>query len=58
MHSAEISRANPTCFVFLLDQSRSTEEGIGGEDSTRSKQLVVADAIAIEASAIGTTLND
>ena len=45
MYSAEISRANPTCFVFLLDQSRSMEDGIGGEDSTQSKQLVVADAI-------------
>jgi hypothetical protein len=45
MYSAEISRANPTGFVFLLDQSRSMEDGIGGEDSTQSKQFVVADAI-------------
>lgn len=45
MYSAEISRANPTCFVFLLDQSRSMEDAIGGEDSAQSKQLVVADAI-------------
>lgn len=60
MYSAEISRANPTCFVFLLDQSRSMEEQIGGADSAQSeqgqqaqaqmtqaqsKQLVVADAI-------------
>jgi hypothetical protein len=45
MYSAEISRANPTCFVFLLDQSRSMEDRIGGEDGAQSKQLVVADAI-------------
>lgn len=45
MYSAEISRANPTCFVFLLDQSRSMEDRIGGEDGAQSKQDVVADAI-------------
>lgn len=46
MYSAEISRANPSCFVFLLDQSRSMEEGIGGEEGTgQSKETVVADAI-------------
>lgn len=46
MYSAEISRANPSCFVFLLDQSRSMEDRIGGEDGTgQSKETVVADAI-------------
>ena len=45
MYSAEISRANPTCFVFLLDQSRSMEDRIGGEESAQSKEDVVADAI-------------
>jgi hypothetical protein len=45
MYSAEISRANPTCFVFLLDQSRSMEDRIGGEDRAQSKKDVVADAI-------------
>ena len=45
MYSAEISRANPTCFVFLLDQSRSMEDRIGGEDGAQSKEDVVADAI-------------
>ena len=45
MYSAEISRANPTCFVFLLDQSRSMEDGIGGEDIVQSKRDVVADAM-------------
>jgi len=45
MYSAEISRANPTCFVFLLDQSRSMEDRIGGDDGAPSKENVVADAI-------------
>jgi len=45
MYSAEISRANPTCFVFLLDQSRSMEDRIGGDDSAQGKEHVVADAI-------------
>ncbi len=46
MYSAEISRANPTCFVFLLDQSRSMEDHIGGADETApGKEHIVADAI-------------
>jgi hypothetical protein len=45
MYSAEISRANPTCIAILLDQSRSMEDRIGGEDSAQSKEDVVADAI-------------
>jgi hypothetical protein len=28
-YSAEISRSNPTCFIFLLDQSGSMSEGFG-----------------------------
>jgi hypothetical protein len=45
MYSAEISRANPTCFVFLLDQSRSMEDRIGGDGGEQRKDQVVADAI-------------
>jgi hypothetical protein len=45
MYSAEISRANPTCFVFLLDQSRSMEDRIGGDGGDQRKDQVVADAI-------------
>lgn len=45
MYSAEISRANPTCFVFLLDQSRSMEERIGGDGDEQRKDQVVADGI-------------
>jgi len=43
MYAAEISRANPTCFVFLVDQSRSMEDRIGGGE--QRKDQVVADAI-------------
>jgi hypothetical protein len=44
-HSAEISRANPSCFLFLIDQSGSMEDPFGGGDSTRKKADSVADAI-------------
>ena len=44
MYSAEISRANPTCFVFLLDQSGSMQDQIGSGEGQR-KCDVVADAL-------------
>jgi hypothetical protein len=44
MYSAEISRANPTSFVFLLDQSASMQDSIGGGEGQR-KCDVVADAL-------------
>ncbi|WP_406091219.1 vWA domain-containing protein [Kitasatospora purpeofusca] len=43
-YTAEISRTNPTCFVFLVDQSTSMSDPIGG-DSPQKKADVVADAI-------------
>ena len=43
-YTAEISRANPTCFIFLVDQSASMNDPIGGEVPQR-KADVVADAI-------------
>ncbi|GAA4635879.1 VWA domain-containing protein [Actinoallomurus vinaceus] len=43
-YTAEISRANPTCFVFLVDQSASMSDPIGGE-VPQQKADVVADAI-------------
>lgn len=43
-YSAEISRTNPTCFIFLVDQSASMADPIGGEIPQR-KADVVADAI-------------
>jgi hypothetical protein len=44
MYSAEISRDNPSCFVFLIDQSGSMADSFGG-DSTKVKADGVADAI-------------
>lgn len=44
LYTAEISRGNPTCFLFLIDQSGSMEDPFGGE-ATGSKAQAVADAI-------------
>jgi hypothetical protein len=44
MYSAEISRVNPTTFVFLLDQSASMQDPISGGEGQR-KSDVVADAL-------------
>ena len=43
-YTAEISRGNPTCFVFLLDQSRSMEDTFGSE-TTQRKADFVADVV-------------
>lgn len=43
-YSAEISRTSPGCFVFLVDQSGSMSDPIGG-DAPGRKSDVVADAI-------------
>ena len=43
-YTAEISRANPTCFLFLIDQSGSMAERWGGE-AGKTKAEGVADAI-------------
>jgi curved DNA-binding protein CbpA len=44
-YKAEISRTNPTLFVFLLDQSGSMSGQFGGQSSGISKASGVADAI-------------
>jgi hypothetical protein len=44
-YNAEISRANPTCFLFLIDQSESMRERIGGGDVPMAKADAVADAV-------------
>lgn len=36
MYSAQITRANPTCVVFLVDQSRSMADPVGGEAARKS----------------------
>jgi hypothetical protein len=43
-YSAEIRRTNPTCFLFLVDQSASMLEPFGGKEG-KSKAQGVADAI-------------
>ena len=43
MYDAEISRANPACIVFLIDQSSSMRAAM--PSTTQSKQMAVADAI-------------
>ncbi len=42
-YSAEISRSNPSCFLFVIDQSGSMQDIVPG--SGRSKAVGVADAI-------------
>lgn len=44
-YSAEISRANPSCFIFLIDQSGSMADPFGSGDSNRTKADSVGDAI-------------
>ena len=44
MYSAEISRSNPTCFLFLVDQSSSMDDPFGGQ-SGKTKSQGVSDAI-------------
>jgi hypothetical protein len=43
-YSAEISRSNPTCFVFVIDQSGSMADPFGGE-TQGSKADFVADVV-------------
>jgi hypothetical protein len=43
-YAAEITRTNPTCFVFLVDQSSSMLEPFGGQ-ANKQKADGVADAI-------------
>ncbi len=44
-YTAEISRSNPSCFLFLIDQSGSMEDPFPGGESTKKKADGVADAI-------------
>jgi hypothetical protein len=44
-YTAEISRANPACFLFLLDQSYSMEDKLAGERRGPSKMDVAVDSI-------------
>ena len=44
-YTAEISRTNPSCFLFLIDQSGSMGDAFASGESTRRKCENVADAI-------------
>jgi hypothetical protein len=42
-YTAEISRSNPSCFLFLIDQSKSMVEPLAGTNKTKS--VALADAM-------------
>ena len=42
---AEISRSNPSCFLFLIDQSGSMQDPFGASATNKAKSNGVADAI-------------
>jgi hypothetical protein len=44
-YTAEISRSNPSCFLFLIDRSGSMDDPFGAGESGRKKADGVADAI-------------
>jgi hypothetical protein len=44
-YSAEISRSNPSCFLFLIDRSGSMDDAFGAGEGQRKKSDGVADAI-------------
>ena len=44
-YTAEISRNRPGCFLFLVDQSRSMIQMIGGDGSSDRKMDAAADAV-------------
>lgn len=44
-YTAEISTSNPSCFLFLIDQSGSMDDPFGAGESQRKKADSVADAI-------------
>lgn len=45
LYQAEISRSNPSCFLFLIDQSASMSDPFGSGETKKSKADGVADAI-------------
>ena len=44
-YTAEISRSNPSVFLFLVDQSGSMDDAFGSDESKRKKADGVADAV-------------
>lgn len=44
-YAAEISRSNPACIVFMVDQSASMSDPVAGGDSGETKAIAVAQAV-------------
>ncbi len=44
-YTAEISPTNPSCYIFLIDQSHSMVESIGRDDSGIKKADLTADTV-------------
>ncbi len=44
-YQAEISRSNPTCFLFLVDHSTSMNEPVMGTEGNPKKSEFVAEAL-------------
>jgi hypothetical protein len=44
-YTAEISRTNPSCFLFLIDTSGSMDDPFGGSEASKKNADGVADAI-------------
>jgi hypothetical protein len=44
-YAAEVSRANPSLMMFLIDQSGSMSDAIAGSNGAKSKAQAVADAL-------------
>ncbi|HEX4825245.1 MAG TPA: vWA domain-containing protein [Candidatus Polarisedimenticolaceae bacterium] len=44
-YSAAIDRSNPTAFLFIVDQSGSMQDPVGGGESAHRKSEVVADSL-------------
>jgi len=44
-YAADISRANPSCFLFVIDQSGSMGDPFAGAGAGRSKAQELADVI-------------
>ena len=44
-YKAEISRDNPSCFLFLVDQSKSMQDKLSNGDETQQMANGVADSI-------------
>lgn len=44
-YTAEISRTNPSCFLFIIDQSGSMNDTFGNQETIKKKSDGVADAL-------------